>query len=150
MESIIHKLRDTYPHITFTEADIHSWSPKEQRITYYVDKTEGSLWATLHELGHALLGHKTYDSDLALLRMEVSAWEKAAQLAAHHRIAITDDHIQSCLDTYRDWLHKRSTCPKCEHHGIQRSAAAYSCFNCQTTWRVSADRFCRPYRLTER
>lgn len=148
MEKFIHKLQAAYPDIVFAPSDIHSWSPKDRRITYYIDESEGSFWATLHELGHALLGHTSYDTDLTLLRMEVDAWQKAASLATPYSTVITDDHIQSCLDTYRDWLHKRSMCPACERHGIQRTISTYACYNCDTTWHVSADRFCRPYRLS--
>jgi hypothetical protein len=57
-----------------------------------------------------------------------------------------DDHVQNCLDTYRDWLHRRSSCPQCGAHVLQRDVSTYQCFNCQTRWHVSSGRFVRPYR----
>jgi hypothetical protein len=32
---------------------------------------------------------------------------------------------------------------------LQCSSSTYSCFNCNTTWHVSSNRLCRPYRRTE-
>jgi hypothetical protein len=51
------------------------------------------------------------------------------------------------LDTYRDWLYKRSICPTCTAKCLQQGDFVhYRCFNCHTTWRVTASRFCRAYR----
>jgi hypothetical protein len=60
-------------------------------------------------------------------------------------VIIDEEHIQNCLDTYRDWLHKRSTCPRCDSHGLQTSEQ-YKCYNCRAVWRVGNERFCRAYR----
>jgi hypothetical protein len=149
MESIINTIIAEYPQLTFTESSLHSWSPKQQRITYYIDHSEESVWATLHEIGHATLQHTSYRTDISLLHMEVDAWRQALVLAAEHHIVITSEHIESCIDTYRDWLHKRSTCPTCDRHGIQDLTGTYTCINCAAAWQVSSDRFCRPYRLLE-
>jgi predicted RNA-binding Zn-ribbon protein involved in translation (DUF1610 family) len=61
--------------------------------------------------------------------------------------ALNPDHIQDCLDTYRDWLHRRSRCPTCGMHVLQDKSNSYKCFNCGTSWQVSGRRFARPYRL---
>lgn len=106
-------------------------------------------WALLHEVSHALLGHQTYHTDVELLQLEVAAWARAEQLAADFDIHIEADHIQDCLDTYRDWLHGRSICPTCTTRSLQQSDHHYRCHNCHTSWRVSASRFCRPYRAVK-
>lgn len=147
MEALINKLRATYPQIRFTYGEVAKWSSKEQEITYHDDGSEESVWTLLHELGHGLLGHTSYTSDAALIQKEVAAWVKARELAKDHQIEIDTVHIEDCLDTYRDWLHKRSTCPTCNAQGLQQSQRLYACFNCQSTWKVTLDRFCRPYRL---
>lgn len=61
-------------------------------------------------------------------------------------LPISEDHIQDCLDSYRDWLHKRSLCPDCRLSSIQTDAHTYTCVFCHKKWRVTAERFCRPYR----
>jgi replication factor C subunit 3/5 len=64
-------------------------------------------------------------------------------------INIDDDHIQNCLDTYRNWLHLRSTCPECGIRTLQTDKYTYRCHNCHTIWKVTSERFCRPYRKIE-
>ena len=125
------------------------WSPKKNKITYKTASISESIgvWSMLHEISHALLNHTSYDSDLGLLKLEVEAWDEAEKLAKDIGIEISDNHIQDCLDTYRDWLHRRSSCPNCNIICLQSSSIVYKCHNCATSWNVSASRFCRPYRL---
>lgn len=78
--------------------------------------------------------------------MESEAWSVAAKIGRKYGVSISDEHIQNCLDTYRDWLHRRSTCPTCGTHVIQSDSNTYRCYNCQTVWHVSNRRFVRPYR----
>jgi len=143
----IDRLAKDYPDYKFIPGSQEHWSPRTNTITY---KTGDSLrelrYGTLHELAHAQLAHKNYQSDFELLQMEAEAWELAAKLGRKYGVRISDDHIQNCLDTYRDWLHRRSTCPECGLHVLQQDAGSYHCFNCQTTWKVSSGRFVRAYR----
>jgi len=113
-------------------------------------KGENALWSLLHETGHALLGHTTYKADFELLQLEVAAWEKAKEIAKVLEITINNDHIEDCLDTYRDWLHKRSVCPNCTTQCLQQDDLShYRCYNCHTKWKVSTNRFCRAYRSSK-
>jgi hypothetical protein len=116
-------------------------------VSYNPDEGSTGFWSILHELGHALLDHQSYENDVNLLQKEAEAWEKAVIVAKSYGMTIDQEHIQNCLDTYRDWLHKRSTCPTCSSHGLQQNKALYRCLNCQGAWKVSSARFCRPYRL---
>lgn len=151
MQELIGKLRLQYPNLKYKSAPQFSWSPETGEIFYKkgVDD-ETSQWSLLHETGHALLGHKTYTTDFELLRLEVEAWQKARSVGQELDITIDEDHIQDCLDTYRDWLHKRSICPNCSTQSLQQGESTnYRCHNCHTTWKVSKNRFCRAYRSTQ-
>ena len=146
MEKLIVKLRADYPGLTFAPDTVAHWSPQANQISYTSDSDDESIWGTLHELGHALLSHQSYTTDVSLLEKEVSAWAKAETLARRYDITIDEAHIQNCLDTYRNWLHQRSSCPACRAQGAQSADKRYSCINCKTTWQVSTARFCRAYR----
>ncbi len=151
MRKLIKQLGARYPQLRFVPGTSFYWSPQTQEVFYKDDAklTEVALWSLLHEAGHALLEHQNYQSDLELVIMESEAWQKATELAAECAVTPIDpDHIQDCLDTYRDWLHRRSACPVCGTKSLQASSVLYSCFNCRSTWQVSAARFCRPYRKT--
>lgn len=146
--SLLQQLQNRLPGITFKPGSTFLWSPKQQSITYRpeVGESERSTWALLHETAHALLDHQQYRYDIDLLMLEAEAWEEAKKLAGEFDIHIDEDHIQDCLDTYRDWLHQRATCPRCSTVSLQSEPRTYACHNCAATWRVSASRFCRPYR----
>lgn len=147
MNQLLDSLRLRFPNLRFVKGDQCSWSPSDQTITYTIDSTNShEVWALFHELAHAALDHKAYTSDIELLLMEVAAWNKAKELAGEYSLEIVEDHIQDCLDTYRDWLDRRSTCPTCSNNALSGDSSMYHCFNCQTIWQVSDSRFCRPYR----
>jgi len=147
MKPLVKKLAATYPDLHFVASTKFYWSPKEQTVYYDTSKDDDQgKWALIHELSHGLLGHKDYRTDFELLQLEVAAWHKAEDVAKLFAVNINQDHIQDCLDTYRDWLHARSKCPACGEHGIQARSGDYTCINCHKTWHVSQERFCRPYR----
>jgi hypothetical protein len=151
MQQLITKIKGLYPSLNFNSGNQFYWSPENNQITYKAKETsDQGLWALLHETGHALLKHTTYKADYELIRMEMSAWTKAEELANKFDIVIDKDHIEDCLDTYRDWLYKRSICPTCTSKSLQQGDIVhYRCFNCHTVWKVSANRFCRSYRTTK-
>ncbi|MGH7237616.1 MAG: hypothetical protein ACREGF_03720, partial [Candidatus Saccharimonadales bacterium] len=132
----------------FVPEDGFRWSPKQQHISYKlaVLKQPRGAWALLHEVGHAILAHNNYKYDFELLLLEVAAWQAARSLAPTYNQKISDDHIQDGLDSYREWLHRRSTCPSCYNRSLQQNSGEYSCFNCHSVWKVSQSRFCRTYR----
>ncbi len=151
MKPIIDKLTSRYPKLRFYAGDQFSWSPENATISYKRGATgQRAIWSLLHETGHALLGHTTYRADIELLRLEVGAWQRAETLAKSIDIVIDKNHIEDCLDTYRDWLYKRSICPNCATKCLQQDDFVhYRCFNCHAVWRVSQSRFCRAYRSTK-
>ncbi len=142
MPSIVAQLAKDYPAFQFVEGDDFHWSPEKKTIDY----TTGPDALLLHELGHALLDHKDYASDIGLLAMERDAWDKARTLP--YGVALSDDIIQDHLDTYREWLHARSTCPKCGATGHQVKKLGYHCVACGADWRVNEARVCGLKRYT--
>jgi len=149
MKQLINKLAQDFPDITIQVADSFYWSPELK--TVFIDTkntTDSGKWSLLHEFSHALLDHTTYTSDIELLQLESQAWHKAKQLALAYNVTISDDYSENCLDSYRDWLHTRSTCPQCSNRSLQQDHNHYQCFNCLHVWKVSKSRMCRPYRLS--
>lgn len=147
-KSVLHALQGQFPNVHFYAGTMFRWSPQTNRVEYVntLLSTDRGQWALIHEASHAVLGHTDYLSDFELLTMEVAAWEKAKELGKALGARINEDHIQNCLDTYRDWLHRRSTCPTCGSVSLQQDSKTYHCHNCLATWHVTAERFCRPYR----
>ncbi len=147
-ESLLERLRADYPDFVFIESNRFAWHSGKRQVSYPKGPLldDQGTWAILHELGHALLDHADYDSDVELLLIEVSAWEKARELAGLYQITIEEPYIETCLDSYRDWLHVRSTCPTCYVRSLQFDRHTYRCSNCGTDWRVTRSRLCRPYR----
>ena len=149
IQSILSQLKSDYPNIHFKKADIFAWSPKDQTISYNVVSNE---WEKLfHELGHALIGHYDYSHYISLLACERDAWVKAKIIASTYNYSISEDIIESQLDTYRAWLHARSTCPSCQSTGMQISSKKYSCLTCMQTWRVNEAKICslRRYKIKQ-
>lgn len=148
LDTLILSLQNLYPSLKFNENDRFYWSPKTNEIFYdHQASGETAAWSLLHETGHALLEHQNYSYDYDLVLIEVEAWEKAKKIAQKFDIEIDSDHIQDCLDTYRDWLDKRCTCPTCGNKSLQDTTTGkYRCFNCATVWTVNQDRFRRCYR----
>ena len=151
MQNTVDSLTHLFPSLRFTPGKTFYWAPETNEIFYQLNgRKPKHIWSLLHETGHALLNHQSYGTDVELLKLEVAAWEKAKELATQLKRVIDEDHIQDCLDTYRDWLYRRSICPTCTTKCLQQADRAhYRCFNCHTVWGVTPSRFARPYRSTK-
>jgi len=139
---LLNDLMRDYPGITFHAGEQFEWQPNAETVVY--DHTDPSFDARLlHEVGHSRLKHSTYDRDIDLIAMERDAWQEARrQLGPTYGVEISADDIDGDMDTYRDWLHERSTCPYCESNGIQTKKKEYTCVTCRKTWRVNEARTC--------
>ncbi|MDB5169880.1 MAG: hypothetical protein JWN82_276 [Candidatus Saccharibacteria bacterium] len=148
---MLEQLQARFPDLRFVASSRFCWSPQTHEIGYDQARHDQTAdWSLLHETGHALLNHTQYLADFELLRLEMAAWAKARELAVDFGVTIDENHIQDCLDTYRDWLYKRSICPHCSTRALQQNDYAhYRCFNCHTVWGVTPSRFCRAYRATK-
>lgn len=147
-QSIREQIETIIKPIKFIASNQFYWSPESNEIYYDKNSLDHvGVWSLLHESGHALLGHSYYSNDFHLLSLEIAAWQKAKELANKLNLAIDQNHIEDCLDTYRDWIDKRSICPVCNIRSLQNdNFTNYNCFNCHSKWRVTPSRFCRPYR----
>jgi predicted HD phosphohydrolase len=149
LDALLERIAAEYPDLEFIESAHFGWHAGRKHVSFRRagKNPDHSMWALLHELGHAILGHTDYKYDVELLKLEAAAWDKARVLASHYGVEIDENYIQDCLDTYRDWLHLRATCPACFARSLQASERLYRCFNCQAEWSVTRSRLCRPYRL---
>ena len=150
--SLVHNCQKRLDGITFNNSGNFYWSPQTKTIHYDKDSldSQAGQWALLHETAHAQLGHHSYANDVGLLKLEVAAWQAAEELAGQFGLSIEPEHIQDCLNTYRDWLYARSTCPTCGLNSLQVGETEYVCLNCSCQWFVTQSRFCRPYRMQGR
>lgn len=146
--SLAAKLSDTYPHITFAPGSEFHWDPEQQMIIY---DPAGNPALLLHELSHALLEHREYLKDVQLLEMEREAWEYAIdRLGSNYHVLVSEDIVENALDSYRDWLHARSSCPACSATGIQVKKYLYRCVACHEEWKVNDARSCALRRYSFR
>ncbi len=145
---LINQLRSDYPQFIFKESPDSYWSHDEKTIYYNAGPDSVSL--ILHELAHGLLDHVDYKRDIELIAMEREAWDKAKELTDKYNLVIDNNFIQSNLDTYRDWLHARSTCPKCNATGMQTKPNIYSCLACNHKWTVNEARTCALKRYSKK
>lgn len=158
MSWLIQKLSQDNPDILFEEGEVFSWSPTKRTVFYKTNEL-GAPALLLHETSHALLEHRNYQRDVELVSMEAAAWDKAkeyateleAEYAKSFKVVkiVTEDQVQDHLDTYREWLHNRSTCPKCTAIGYQTDPLRYACPACSHKWRVNEARVCALRRYSE-
>ena len=142
-ERLVHYL----PGVTFIRGENFSWNPETNSVEY---RTDGTASALLHEFGHALLKHHTYSRDIELIGMERDAWLVARRIALELDIELDEDDIEDHLDTYREWLHARSSCTHCSETGLETAKHIYQCLSCGARWRVNDARNCQLRRYTEK
>ncbi len=124
----VKKIQNSYPNFVFRAGKKFAFRPPKTIIFEDVPDGEALL---LHELGHALLGHRDFKTEPERLKMEVAAWEKARELATEYAVEIDEELVQAELDTYRDWLHVKSRCPNCGLTRYQTPDGKYHCPRCE-------------------
>lgn len=135
--------------VSFKKSDYFSWDHAANTI-YYNPSDPNVEQLLLHEASHALLAHKEYSRDIELLAMERDAWQQAVRTGLQFGITVQNDTVEDALDTYRDWLHARSTCPYCSATGVQTACFTYSCIACSKQWRVNEARMCSLRRYKQK
>lgn len=146
IRSLLAKLQTDYPSISFREDTLFEWSPSTKTLSY--DPSDPfAIARLLHEAGHIELAHTSYERDIELIAHERDAWHQAKTIIApRYGITIDTEVIEGDMDTYRDWLHARSTCPDCEANGLQTDKQQYTCVVCRKVWQVNEARQNRLYR----
>jgi ribosomal protein L37AE/L43A len=143
----IEVLQADFPNFSFVEDEENLWLPGKNTIYYRPGDKAGAL----HELGHATLQHKNFIQDIELLHAERDAWDKALELGAKYGVKISEKRVETAMDWYRDWLHARSTCPKCGQNAPQeRATGRYKCFNCGAAWNANDGRNARIHRYMQK
>ena len=151
VSSLVAKIIGDYQDIHFVLGEDFAWSFAAETITHPEIKTLDELRQLLHEIGHATLKHSSYSHDAELIDMEREAWRYAYEmLAPRYGIGLSadDNIVQESLDSYRQWLHARSRCPRCQAVGIEISMRSYRCLHCQRQWSVNEARLCRLKRMS--
>lgn len=125
-----------------------AWSPNENIVWYEEERlaTPEGILSMLHESSHALLHHTGYKNDLQLLRLEVDAWRKARELAREFKVPVEESFVDDCLESYREWLYRRSTCVRCGTNSFQDHQGTYSCHICGSRWQVPTSPLCQVRR----
>lgn len=139
LHSFLVYLQSTYPEFTFQLGQRFTFRPPHTIILEPLTTPPQPNYAllTLHELSHALCKHKDYQTNLKRLKIEVEAWEYAKNLLKLHPewlktypLKWDEDFVQAQLDTYRDWLHQKSTCHTCHLTRFQAQNGTYYCPHC--------------------
>ena len=137
ISSLVKTLKTNHPELTFQPGEFAHWSASTQTVFYDTSELHGD-WILLHETSHALLRHTEYMRDIDLLKIERQAWSYAINtLAPRYGIEIDPDFIETQIDTYRDWLHVKSTCPSCQSNGIEARKHTYTCLHCGSSWHTN-------------
>ena len=128
----VQTLQRDFPNFAFKASSRFRFHPP--KTIYYNLKTSPNSFSLqlLHELGHALSNHKNYTVDIERLKMEREAWEKVRPLCNIYHIPYDSDFVENALDTYRDWLHKKSLCKTCGLTRAQSPDGRYHCPQCET------------------
>ncbi len=127
-QTLTRQLKRDYPNLRFIDGRKFMFRPSRTIILGPAEPFAELL--VLHELSHALCGHRSFNMDVERLKMEAEAWEKARELAKSYDIEINEELIQQELDTYRDWLHQKSRCPRCGLTRFQTPDSRYYCPRC--------------------
>lgn len=123
------KIKSDYPEFSFREGTRFSFRYPKTIIVGPAEKNDELL--LLHELGHALSGHKTFGTGAERLKMEREAWDKARKIAPKYGVEFDDSLAEAELDTYRDWLDKKTRCRKCGLTCYQTPDGVNHCPRCE-------------------
>lgn len=139
--NLLKQLTTDLPDIKFAPGDDFRWSSSTKTV-YFNPNDNLNASRLLHEVAHGVLGHDSYIYDIDLLKLEDEAWNKAIRLGKIYGVNIEHQTVEDALDSYRDWLHARSTCPKCNQNGLQNTENSYRCLVCNQNWQVNDARAC--------
>lgn len=147
--SLLSKVTQDHPQYTFLPSKEFRWSHTTKTI-YYNPSAKYAAELLIHELAHAHLHHADFSLDVILINKEAAAWQYARDtLASQYSFSISDTVINHSLDSYRDWLHARSSCPECHNNALQAKNGTYKCIACKCHWRANAATHCelKRYRI---
>jgi hypothetical protein len=128
-DGLLESIKKDFPEIVFKSGRKFLFRPPRTIVLGPPEADE--LLILLHELGHALSGHSSFDMDVERLKMEREAWDKARELADKYGVDFDEAVAERELDTYRDWLDHKSRCPRCGLVCYQTKDGNYHCPRCE-------------------
>ena len=131
---LVARLHMDYPELRFRVGKRFMFRSPRTVVVEALDGADGGLeWELqlLHEVGHALAGHRDYRTDPERLVMEREAWERARGLCEAYNIRYDEELVEAELDTYRDWLHQKSRCRRCGLTRYQTRDGRWHCPGCE-------------------
>ena len=128
-DSLLERLRVDFPEYRFIDGQKFAFRAPKTIILGPKEPNDSLL--ILHELGHALARHRDFKLDAKRVKMEREAWEKARELCGKYGVAYDKNVVEDELDTYRDWLDKKSRCPECGLTRFQTPDGVYHCPQCE-------------------
>ena len=142
MPKLIAAIKHDYPQFTIKQGPRFCWKPPKT-IIYEPEIAYPPLYfalQTLHELGHAVSGHKHYKTTVERLKIESEAWSAAKTLFKKYQKSgvlpkdwtFDEDFAEGELDTYRNWLHTKPTCKSCGLTMYQTKDGAFHCPHCDS------------------
>lgn len=124
---LIDCLEQDYPELRFREGKKFLFRPPK---TIVLGSEKPFDLLLLHEVGHYLCGHVSFNTEPERLRCECEAWEKARELCDRYNVEYDEEIVQQELDSYRNWLDKKSRCPSCGLTRFQTPDGAFHCPRC--------------------
>jgi hypothetical protein cdiviTM7_01560 len=131
-------LQNLYPNYIFKPSSRFHFHPP--RTIYYetnLSSFKSFALQLLHELGHAVSNHRDYHCSIERLKIETEAWQVAetiynthSEWKSQYHLSFDKDFAESHLDTYRHWLHQKSTCQKCGLTMFQNKKQQWVCPHC--------------------
>lgn len=136
-DELVAQLKKDYPDFIFKSGSRFAFRPPK---TIIIGPYEGKNTPLLlfHELGHALSKKYSYNLSVERLKIESLAWQagKTAYLACQksgnypNLPPWNETFVEDNLDTYRNWLHQKSTCKSCGLTMYQSKDKTWSCPYC--------------------
>lgn len=130
---LLARLEADFPKLRFRPGKKFAFRPPRSIIyeECVEDEHKNLEMQLLHEMGHAILGHRSWGMDLERVKMESAAWVEAEKLCERYGVKYDEEFAEGELDSYRDWLYARSTCEQCGLTMYQTPDGEYHCPQCE-------------------
>lgn len=122
-------VKSRFPDLKFISGKKFAFRPPKTIVIGPEEERDDML--LLHEVGHALMGHRDFSMNIQRMKMEVEAWERARGLATEFGVSIDEGVIDRELDTYRNWIDQKSRCPECGLARYETPDGQYHCPRCE-------------------
>lgn len=132
--TVLAKVRGDYLDLKFVSGRKFAFRPPRTIVIPFASletiEDARDVQLLFHEIGHAIMGHRDFKTEVGRLKMEVEAWEKARELAERYGVEFDEELALTELDSYREWLHQKSRCPRCGLTRFQTPDSLWHCPRC--------------------